>query len=69
MNTREELRRELDHTDRRTIALINDLSAKQLEVPYDRGINPPLWELGHSAFFYEYFLLRELGKADPRMPG
>ncbi len=69
MNTKEELRRELDKTNCRTLALIEDLSDSQLDVPYHRGINPPLWELGHSAFFYEYFLLRELGKADPRMPG
>lgn len=69
MNTKEELRRELDKTDCRTLALIEDLSDAQLDVPYHRGINPPLWELGHSAFFYEYFLLRELGQADPRMPG
>lgn len=69
MNTKDELRAELDNTDRRTLALIEDLSEKQLDVPYHRGINPPIWELGHSAFFYEYFLLRELGQAAPRMPG
>lgn len=64
-----ELRRELDRTDHRTRALIDDLDDKQLDVPYHRGINPPIWELGHAAFFYEYFLLRELGQAEPRMPG
>lgn len=69
MTTREDLRRELDRTDRRTRALLEDLSPKQLDVPYHRGINPPLWELGHAAFFYEYFLLRKLGTAAPRMPG
>ena len=63
------LRQELDKTDRRTRELIDDLSAEQLDVPYHRGINPPIWELGHSAFFYEYFLLRKLGRAEPRMPG
>ncbi|MEE3179415.1 MAG: DinB family protein, partial [Verrucomicrobiota bacterium] len=69
MKAKEELRAELDNTDRRTRALLDDLSEEQLDVPYHRGINPPLWELGHSAFFYEYFLLRELGQAAPRMPG
>jgi iron(II)-dependent oxidoreductase len=69
MNTTEELRCELDHTDRRTLALIESLTDAQLDVPYHRGINPPIWELGHSAFFYEYFLLRKLGHAEPRMPG
>ncbi|MEO1843195.1 MAG: DinB family protein, partial [Akkermansiaceae bacterium] len=66
MNTTEELRCELDHTDRRTLALIENLTDAQLDVPYHRGINPPIWELGHSAFFYEYFLLRKLGHAEPR---
>ncbi|MHC4940275.1 MAG: selenoneine synthase SenA [Planctomycetota bacterium] len=60
---------ELDNTDRRTRALLDDLTEEQLEVPYDQGINPPVWEVGHAAFFYEYFLLRELGDAAPRMPG
>ncbi len=69
MRTTADLRRELDYTDRRTLALLEDLDDAQLDVPYHRGINPPLWELGHSAFFYEYFLLRELGRAAPRMPG
>ena len=69
MNTTEELRCELDHTDRRTLALIESLTDAQFDVPYHRGINPPIWELGHSAFFYEYFLLRKLGHAEPRMPG
>lgn len=69
MHTLEDLRCELENTDRRTLALIEDLTDAQLDVPYHRGINPPVWELGHCAFFYEYFLLRELGKAEPRMPG
>ena len=60
---------ELDNTDRRTRALIEDLTDEQLAVPYEPGINPPIWELGHAAFFYEYFLLRELGAAGARMPG
>jgi iron(II)-dependent oxidoreductase len=69
MNPREELVQDFEETDRRTRALIDDLSDAQLTVPYERGINPPIWELGHSAFFYEFFLLRELGGREPRMPG
>jgi iron(II)-dependent oxidoreductase len=69
MNTKEALLEELDRTDRRTVALLEDLSEGQLDVPYDRGINPPLWELGHSAFFYEFFLLRACDGIAPRMPG
>jgi len=49
--------------------LVEGLSDAQLAVPYEGGINPPLWELGHAAFFYEYFLLRERDGIAPRMPG
>lgn len=69
MNTTESLLAELNRSDRLTRSLLDDLSDEQLAVPYDRGINPPLWELGHTAFFYEYFLLRERDKIAPRMPG
>ena len=69
VNTVDLLLAELDRTDRLTRVLLDDLSDEQLSVPYDRGINPPLWELGHTAFFYEYFLLRERDGIDPRMPG
>lgn len=69
MNTPETLLAELDRTDAVTRALLDDLSDEQLAVPYHRGINPPLWELGHAAFFYEYFLLRERDGIEPRMPG
>ena len=69
MNSKEEIARELETVDRRSRELLEDLSDEQLQVPYERGINPPIWELGHAAFFYEYFLLRELGGKAARMPG
>ncbi|MEM6278554.1 MAG: SUMF1/EgtB/PvdO family nonheme iron enzyme [Verrucomicrobiota bacterium] len=59
----------IDETHQQMMALLGDLSDEQLDVPYERGINPPVWEVGHSAFFYEYFLLRPLRKVDPLMPG
>ena len=65
----EALLQDLDATDRRMRALVADLEERDLEVPYDEGINPPVWEMGHAAFFYEGFLLRELGDPAPRMPG
>ncbi|MCQ8896433.1 SUMF1/EgtB/PvdO family nonheme iron enzyme [Limnobacter humi] len=46
-----------------TLALINSLSAEQLQVPYHPGINPPVWEMGHAAFFFERFLFQILDKA------
>ncbi|YCM46388.1 SUMF1/EgtB/PvdO family nonheme iron enzyme [Verrucomicrobiaceae bacterium 227] len=69
MDTHPEIARELETVDRRSRELLADLSDEQLRVPYERGINPPIWELGHSAFFYEYFLLRKHGNQTARMPG
>jgi iron(II)-dependent oxidoreductase len=43
---------------RRTIALYGDLADDQLVVPYLRIINPPIWELGHVAWFQEHWVLR-----------
>ena len=50
----------------RTIALLDDLDDEQLEVPHISNVNPPRWELGHIAFFFEVFFLRELGR-DPQL--
>ena len=69
MESKEEIARELENVDRRSRELLEDLTDEQLRVPYERGINPPIWELGHVAFFYEYFLLRERGGQAARMPG
>ena len=46
----------------RTLALVSDLEDDRLEVPPMAGVNPPRWELGHVAFFYEVFFLRLLGR-------
>jgi iron(II)-dependent oxidoreductase len=44
----------------RTIGMYADLSDEQVAVPYLRTINPPIWELGHVAWFQEYWVLRRL---------
>lgn len=65
-----ELLAALAHTRLRTRELITSLSKQQLEVPYHPGVNPPLWEMGHAAFFYEVFVFNLLdGDAsfDPSM--
>lgn len=69
MNTLQDIAHEFEKVDRRSRELLADLSDDELSVPYERGINPPIWELGHSAFFYEYFLLRGQGDKSARMPG
>jgi len=43
---------------RRTVESYGDLSDDELVVPYLRIINPPIWELGHVAWFQEYWVLR-----------
>jgi len=49
----------------RTLALLADLNDEQMRVPRLAIVNPPLWELGHVAWFQEKWLLRE---AAPRAP-
>lgn len=45
---------------RRTVALYADVSDAELAVPYLRIINPPIWELGHVAWFQEHWVLRHV---------
>lgn len=47
---------ELETARQRTRALITSLPEYRLDVPYHPGVNPPLWEMGHAAFFYEVFV-------------
>ncbi|MCK4708366.1 MAG: SUMF1/EgtB/PvdO family nonheme iron enzyme, partial [Gammaproteobacteria bacterium] len=42
----------------RTLALIEGLDAKQLMGPLLATVNPLRWEIGHAAYFYEYWVLR-----------
>jgi len=49
----------------RTLALVEDLSEEQLIGPRVPTVNPPLWEIGHVAWFAEFWLLRRLKKRTP----
>jgi len=40
------------------MALIEGLSRSQLTGPLLATVNPLLWEIGHAAYFYEYWVLR-----------
>jgi iron(II)-dependent oxidoreductase len=46
----------------RTLDLVADLSDEQLRVPLLQTINPLIWEIGHAAYFQEYWVLRHAGK-------
>ena len=52
----------------RTLALVADLSAEQLRVPCIDIINPPVWEIGHVAWFQERWALRHLRGLEPIRP-
>ena len=53
------LGRALVDAHERTWAILADLAPSQWTVPYHRGINPPLWECSHVAWFTEWWVLRE----------
>ncbi|MBC5816240.1 MAG: DinB family protein, partial [Candidatus Eremiobacteraeota bacterium] len=44
----------------RTLSLVTDLSEARLGVPRLETINPLLWEVGHIAYFAEFWTLRHL---------
>ena len=70
MNNKKSLIVELKNTHQKILDLVNTLSDAELAIPYHPGVNPPLWEIGHAAFFFEVFILKELDKAtsyDPSM--
>jgi ergothioneine biosynthesis protein EgtB len=67
------LDRALADAHRQTWSILRDLTPEQWRVPYDPGINPPLWEYGHVAWFTEWWILREAynderGETLPRRP-
>jgi iron(II)-dependent oxidoreductase len=53
---------------RHTLALVEDLSDDRWRGPYLPIVNPPLWEVGHVAYFYEAFLLSLLEGRSSRIP-
>jgi iron(II)-dependent oxidoreductase len=69
MQSKTEIESGLDAAHRRILALIESLDEARLRLPYHAGINPPVWEGGHAAFFYEVFLLRHWHRQPPLMPG
>lgn len=49
----------------RTLALVADLDDSRLIGPRLAIVNPPLWEIGHVAWFQEFWVLRHLRKQRP----
>ena len=65
----EQLAAAMQHARNYTLALVDRFEASGLDdlarVPYLAIINPPLWELGHIAWFAEWFVLREAATSNP----
>jgi len=61
----EALRQSRDYT----LALFERFARAGMDVPQRvpqlRSVNPPLWELGHTAWFTEWFVLREAASSHP----
>jgi len=55
----------LADADARTRALIDGLDDEQLMGPRLPIVNPLRWEIGHVAWFHEYFVLRRLDGREP----
>ncbi|MCB1787576.1 MAG: DinB family protein, partial [Gammaproteobacteria bacterium] len=48
----------MEDARRRTLALVEGLDSAQLMGPRLPIVNPLRWEIGHTAYFYEYWILR-----------
>src|SRR5882762_1591306 len=55
----------LKETRARTLGLIDDLNDAQLVGPRLQILNPLRWEIGHTAWFQEFWILRHLGNQPP----
>ena len=56
----EQLAGMLADTRKRTLELVSDLNDEQIMGPQLRIVNPPLWEIGHLAWFQERWNQRRI---------
>src|SRR5213083_1295795 len=49
----------------KTFALVSDLTDEEMLGPKLRIVNPPLWEIGHVAWFQEFWVLRHAAGLTP----
>ncbi|MCA1789517.1 MAG: DinB family protein, partial [Thioalkalivibrio sp.] len=62
-----ELIAQMEDARARTLTLIQGLDGEQLMGPKLPTVNPLRWEIGHAAYFHEYWVLRQhLGEAAGR---
>jgi len=55
---------DLTDTRKRTLELVEGLDQQQIIGPQLEIVNPLLWEIGHAAYFHEFWTLRHLDGAD-----
>src|SRR5919206_4383494 len=63
--TGEQIARMLTDMRARTLELVDDLADELMLGPKLRIVNPPLWEIGHVAWFQEKWALRHLRGLPP----
>ena len=63
--SKSELIKSLEDTRKNTLGLVAGLDDDKFTMPLLEIVNPPLWEIGHVAFFYEIFVLSILDKYKP----
>ena len=56
---------QIEDAQARTLSLIEGLNEEQMIGPLLPTVNPLLWEIGHVAYFYEYWVLRQHLKQSP----
>lgn len=61
----EKLIEELRDARARALALVQDLSDQELRGPKLAIVNPLLWEIGHVAYFHEFWTLRHVHGCGP----
>src|SRR3954463_493427 len=66
--SREDLQNLVVDARNRTLDIVRDLSDAQMRVPLLKTINPFLWEIGHVAYFQEYWVLRHAAGRPPLKP-
>lgn len=66
--TAENLEAALRDARSRTLALIEGLDAEQLLGPRLSTTNPLCWEIAHTAYFHEFWVLRHLGQRQEILP-
>jgi gamma-glutamyl hercynylcysteine S-oxide synthase len=65
---REHLAMALRSARARTLELFDQLQPEQLALPYSTIVNLPLWEIGHLAWFQEYWCLRQADRPSDYSP-